>query len=103
MLAPSLGFSPKVPPRGSLDYRFGWVEVSFTGSFPWHDLLPLGRKLLLKKDLTVFYFMDMDALPECLSVHHMCAWCPGRSEKTILDPLGLELKMVVSHHVAGEN
>lgn len=28
-----------------------------------------------------------------MCVHHMCAWCPGRSEE-VLDPLELEMAVV---------
>jgi hypothetical protein len=30
-----------------------------------------------------FYLMCISILPASLSVHHMCAWCPGRSEEGI--------------------
>ena len=39
--------------------------------------------------------MCMDIASECMFVHHVCAWCI-QSQKRVLDPLGLELKMVVS-------
>ena len=41
-----------------------------------------------------FYFMSMSILTGCMSVHHMHVWCLGR----VLDPLELELWMVVSYH-----
>lgn len=34
----------------------------------------------------------MCVLPACMFVHHMCAWCPWRSEE---DPLELELQVVM--------
>lgn len=33
-----------------------------------------------------------------MSVCHVCAWCPGRSEK-VISPLKLELQVLVRYHV----
>lgn len=33
----------------------------------------------------------MTALPVCMSLHHVCAWCPCKSEKS-LDPPGTGVK-----------
>lgn len=41
--------------------------------------------------------MHIDALPAGMSVYHGHAWCPWR----VLDPLELELHMVVTCHVCG--
>lgn len=41
-------------------------------------------------------------LPACVSVHHICAWCPRRSEEA-LGPLELQLQRVVSHQVDAGN
>jgi hypothetical protein len=35
-------------------------------------------------------------------VHHVCAWC-HRIQKRMLEPLQLELEMIVSHHVCAGN
>lgn len=40
--------------------------------------------------------MCVSVLSACIHVHHMCAWCPHRSEEAF-DPLKLDLCMVVSH------
>ena len=45
-----------------------------------------------------FYFIHMDVLPACLSVYHLCAWCPQRPEEDI-GSLGFE---VVSCRVRSE-
>lgn len=41
----------------------------------------------------------MTVLPECMSVHHFCAWCPQRSEEGIGSP---EARVVSQHVGAGE-
>lgn len=43
------------------------------------------------------YFISMSVLPACMYVHHLCA-VPLEAREG-LDPLGLELQLVVSHHV----
>lgn len=42
--------------------------------------------------------MCLSVLPAYMSVGHMCAW-HHRSQKRVLDPLGLELETDVRHHV----
>jgi hypothetical protein len=44
--------------------------------------------------------MCMSALPECMFVHHVHIY---RGQKSALDPLELELLMVVRYHVDAEN
>ena len=44
----------------------------------------------------------MSVLPTHISVYHMCAWCPWRSEKGV-ESLGTGAKRAVSHHVDAEN
>ena len=49
--------------------------------------------------------MCMNALPASMHMLHVCAWClrrsevEGRGQKRVLDPLELELGVVVSHCV----
>ena len=43
----------------------------------------------------------LGVLPACISVHHMCAWCLQR-QKRALDPLRLELQIIVGCHVGTE-
>lgn len=38
-----------------------------------------------------------ECLPSCMTVYHVCIVLRG--QKRVLDPLGLELNMVVSHYV----
>lgn len=66
-----------------IDYFWGFVVVLFK--------------------INLFYFMCMNVLPACVSANHMCVWCPQKKKKRALDPLGLELQMVLSHHVGTEN
>ena len=47
-------------------------------------------------------FMCVSVLLTCKSVHHVCTWCPGRSEKGA-GPLKLQLWTAVRHNVAAEN
>lgn len=42
--------------------------------------------------------MCLSVLSACMYVH-MCGWCPQKA----LDPLGLGLQTVVSHHVGAVN
>lgn len=44
----------------------------------------------------------MSVSPECMYVYHMCAWCPRGSEEDIINHLGLEWQMVLSHHGGAE-
>lgn len=46
-------------------------------------------------------FIYLSILSACLYMHHVCAWCPVRSEG-VLDPPRLELQMV-GHHVGAGN
>lgn len=41
-------------------------------------------------------------LSACISVYYICAWCLKRLEESIINPWGLELQTVVSHHVGAE-
>jgi hypothetical protein len=59
--------------------------------------------LQLFKRFSSFYFMYMNTLPVCMSVHHMCAWCPWRPGKKVSDPLELELQSVLSYHVGARH
>ena len=47
-------------------------------------------------------FHHMSVLVECMYVYHMHASCP-RKQKITLDPLELELKIAVSHHVDADS
>lgn len=38
----------------------------------------------------------------CMSVYHMCAWYPQIGQRKGSDTLGMELQMVVSHHVGNK-
>lgn len=49
-----------------------------------------------------FRFMHIRVLPACMYVH-MCKPGAHRSQDSGLDPLELELWMVVSYHVGAEN
>lgn len=49
-------------------------------------------------DFIYFYFNYMGALPPCLSVYHVHAWCLWGQDR-MLDSLELVLRMVVSHHI----
>lgn len=51
--------------------------------------------------LRFYYFMGMHALVVCMHENHVHAWCPHKSEK-VLNPLELELQMVVSYNVGAE-
>lgn len=31
----------------------------------------------------VVYFVCMNVLPACMSLHHVCTCCPGRSEEDV--------------------
>ena len=46
--------------------------------------------------------MCMGVLPACMSVYHMYAE-PKEAKDRVLDPLGLELDMVMSDHVGPGN
>lgn len=45
--------------------------------------------------------MHTSVLPACIAVYYLCAWCLQRSKEGNVFLLGLELKIVVSCHVAG--
>ena len=47
--------------------------------------------------------MHMDVLPACVCLCTMCAPGACNSKKKALDPLELELQVVVSHHVGSVN
>lgn len=42
--------------------------------------------------------MCVNVLPACTYIHHMYAWCLWKLEEGI-GPVGLEVLVVVSHHV----
>lgn len=46
-----------------------------------------------------YYFMCIDILPACISLHHMHVWNLQRPKEDTLDPLELEIEQVVSFHV----
>ena len=58
--------------------------------------------LFLIFELFLLYFMCMNVLPACLSVHPCLLGAQG-SQKRVLDFLGLELQMVVKHQVCAGN
>lgn len=65
-------------------------------------LLPCMEDMIQRLLLDVFilfYFMYMGVLLTCMSVYCIYAWCLQR----LLDPLELEIQMVVSCHVDTEN
>lgn len=43
--------------------------------------------------------MWMDILHTCMSMYHFYAWC----QKRVLDPLGLEVQIIMSHYVGAGN
>lgn len=52
--------------------------------------------------LFLIYFMCVSVSPECMSVHHLWAGTHG-DQKRVLNPLGLELQVVISYHVSAGN
>lgn len=48
-----------------------------------------------------FYFVSVGALPTYMSKHHASSWYLWRPE--VLDPVELELQVVVSYHVGAGN
>ena len=76
-----------LPASASLVFRFKGLH-----HYAWPDTG------FLKK--IYFYFMYMDILPVCMSVHHMSVYSASIGPKRTLDPLELELQKTMSCHVS---
>lgn len=46
--------------------------------------------------------MFMGILPACMCIHRVCDWC-WQNQSRVLDPLELELRVVVSCRVGAKN
>ena len=53
--------------------------------------------------LRLIYFVGRSVLPACMYVRTMCVPGTHRAQKNVLDPLEVELQMVLSHYVGVGN